>query len=169
MQIENDALVSIDYKLSLDNGEVVDESSPGDPLSFIYGAGQIVPGLEKKLEGQSVDDETRITVEPEEGYGPVQPELMREMPRDRFPAEMDLEIGMIFQADTPHGPVNFQVAGITDDMIQADFNHPLAGKRLHFDIRIAEIREATDDDREALGGCLPDDCGEGCSGCGAHE
>lgn len=167
MQIENDALVSIDYKLTLDSGEVVDESSPGDPLSFIYGAGQIVPGLEKKLVGQSAGDKTRITVEPEEGYGQVQPELMRDMPRDRFPADMNLEIGMIFQAETPHGPVNFQVAEIGDEVIKADFNHPLAGKRLHFDIQVAEVREATAEDRAALGGCLPD-CGEGCSGCGAH-
>jgi FKBP-type peptidyl-prolyl cis-trans isomerase SlyD len=167
MQIENDALVSIDYKLTLDNGELVDESSPGDPLSFIYGMGQVVPGLEKELAGQTVGQETRITVEPEEGYGPMQPELVREMARDRFPMEMSIEVGMIFQAETPHGPVNFQVADVTEEIIKADFNHPLAGKRLHFDIRVAEVREATEDDRAALIGGHTG-CGDTCSGCGAH-
>ena len=105
-----------------------------------------------------------VTVPPEDGYGAVQKELVQEMPRERFPEDVELTQGMIFQAETPHGMVNFQVAEVTDEAIVADFNHPLAGKTLHFDIKVAEVRESTEEDRKALSG--HEACDDGCCGCG---
>ncbi len=166
MKIQDDAYVAIDYILTLDDGKVVDSSETGEPLPFIMGAGMIVKGLEDALRGKEVGYSERITVESEDGYGEVQPDLLQEMPRDRFPDDMEMNTGMIFEAETPHGPVNFQVSEVKDDVIIADFNHPMAGRRLHFDIKVAEVREATDDDKNALG--CGSDCSHGCSGCGGH-
>lgn len=168
MQIQKDAFVAIDYVLTLDSGEVVDQSSPGEPLPFIFASGHIIPGLEKALEGQEEGYEGRISINPDEGYGALQPELVQEMPRERFPDDVELSAGMVFQASTPQGVVNFQVTEVTDETITADFNHPLAGQRLHFDVKVAEVRESTEDDRQALS-CESDDCGHdhgpGCAGC----
>ena len=168
MDIKKDAYVSIEYRLTDEKGEVLDESSPGEPLPFIFGAGMIVPGVEKALLGKTAGFAAKVTVEPEDGYGPANDQLRQEIPRSNFPDELDIQPGMVFQADGPHGPVNFMVAEVTDEAITADFNHPLAGKRLHFDLKVVEVREATQADIDAMG-CGPDDCG-GCGGsCGHHH
>ena len=166
MKIRNDAYVAIEYSLTLENGEVIDQSSPGEALPFIFGKGMIVQGLEEALEGQEVGFTGRVAVDPEKGYGESKKDLLQEIPRDRFPEEVDLGSGQVFQADTPHGPVNFHVADVRDDVIIADFNHPLAGKKLFFDIKVAEVREATEEDIAAFscGHDCDHDCGHGCDG-----
>lgn len=165
MHIQNDAFVTIEYTLTLENGEVIDQSSPGQPLPFIFGSGQIVPGLEKGLLDKEAGFKGQIKVTPEEGYGPQQPELIREIPKENFPEDAELRPGMMLQASTPQGVVNFQIKEIGDEIIKADFNHPLAGKTLLFDIKVEEVRQATEEDKKMFE-CGPG-CGDtGCSSCG---
>ncbi|GAB4281688.1 MAG: peptidylprolyl isomerase [Deferrisomatales bacterium] len=169
MKADDQAYVAIEYTLTLDDGEVVDRSEPGDPLGFIFGSGQIIPGLEKGIHGMEAGETARVTVEPEEAYGHPKPELVRGIPRENFPADLEIEPGMGFEARGPHGPVTFRVQAVTDDEVMADFNHPLAGKRLTFDVKIAEVREARAEELAGLmgeGGCSPTDCGTCGGSCG---
>ena len=150
MKVEDQVYVSIDYTLTLDSGEVVDQSKAGDPLGFIFGAGQVIGGLEKGLLGMEVGQAAKITVEPEDGYGQPEPNMLRDIPRENFPGDVALEPGMGFTARGPHGPVSFRVNSVTDDVVVADFNHPLAGQRLHFDVKVAEVREPRAEELAAL-------------------
>jgi FKBP-type peptidyl-prolyl cis-trans isomerase SlyD len=150
MKIQDHSYVTIAYTLSLDSGEVVDRSEPEAPLPFIFGAGQVVPGVEKQLEGVEAGKDVKFEVAPEDGYGPANPALVRPIPRKQFPEELDLETGMVFQASGGMGNVVFRIKSMTDEEVLADFNHPLAGERLHFDVRVVEVREATEEDIAAM-------------------
>ncbi len=163
MKIEDKARVAIDYKLTLDSGEEIDSSDPDKPLGFIVGASQIIPGLEKQLTGLEAGAAAKLTVEPTDGYGLYREELKQKIPRTNFPEKMEIEPGMIFQGFGPNGPMNIKVIGIEGDEIVGDFNHPLAGERLNFDVTVKEVREATKEELEALASasCSPS-C---CSGC----
>lgn len=166
MKVADRAYVTIDYTLSLDSGEVVDRSPAGEPLGFVCGAGQIIRGLEDGLQGMQVGDTAKVTVEPIEGYGEPRDELLRDLPRENFPDDLALEPGMGFEAKGPHGPVTFRLREIGDETVVADFNHPLAGQRLHFDVKVAEVREPTAEELATLmpsDGCSPSDCSS-CNG-----
>jgi FKBP-type peptidyl-prolyl cis-trans isomerase SlyD len=160
MKIAHKLYVAFDYKLTLDSGEEIDSSSEGQPLGFITGSGKIIPGLEKALMGMTVGDNLKMSVEPEEGYGQVNPELFRDVPRNQFPADIDLKPRMTFQAQGPQGPIVINIKEIKDeDTVVIDLNHPLAGKRLHFDVNVVEVREPTADELAALSS----GCNCGCS------
>jgi FKBP-type peptidyl-prolyl cis-trans isomerase SlyD len=149
MKIASGHVVAIDYRLHLGDGKVVDASEPGDPLSYLHGTGQIVPGLEKALEGLVVGDARQVVVSPEDGYGPSDPEAVQEVPRTAFPAELKPEIGMELVAQGPAGePVPFVVKDVKLETVVVDMNHPLAGKTLHFDVTVKDIRAATADELE---------------------
>jgi FKBP-type peptidyl-prolyl cis-trans isomerase SlyD len=161
MKIQNDAYVAIDYTLTLDSKEVVDCSEPGKPFGFIFGGGQVIIGLEKGLEGMEQGQSVKFTVEPEEGYGQPRQELFRELPREHFPGDVDLEPNMIFEGSGPQGTFRFRVESVNDEMVVADLNHPLAGQRLHFEVEVVEVREARAEELEALkqhAGCAPESC-----------
>jgi len=165
MNIQDNAYVELEYSLTLNSGDVVDSSTPEKPLGFIFGAHQIVPGLEKKLQGMATGESATLVVEPSEAYGVRDEELVKELPRQHFPEGMDIQAGMIFQASTPGGPATMRVLEVADDNIKADFNHPMAGETLTFDVKVLNVREATAEELEALkappmsaGGC-----GGGCS------
>ena len=161
MKIQEQTYVAIEYTLTLDSNEVVDQSEPGKPFGFIFGAGLVIPGLEKGLEGMKQGQSAKLTVEAEDGYGKPRQELFRELPREHFPADADIEPNMIFEADGPHGPVRFRVESVSDDVVVANLNHPLAGERLHFDLKVEEVREARAEELEALkqnGDCTPESC-----------
>jgi len=168
MNIQDNAFVAIDYKLTLDSGEVVDESEQGEPLGFLFGCGQLIPGLERQMTGMGVGDRAELTVEAEEGYGPYRDELVRPVPKESFPDDVPLQPGMIFQGTGPHGPVAIRVKAVEDDKVMADFNHPLAGERLHFEVTVTEVRAATQGEIDAA--TQAHDCSEhgGCQGCGQH-
>ncbi len=166
MKIGKDSFVSIDYALTVDSGELVDSSAAGEPLGFVFGAGQIVPGLEKGLEGMEAGQKARITVEPEEGYGRTRLELYRDIPLAAFPPDVAVRPGMAFEAASPRGPMRFSIKSIEGDKAVADFNHPLAGERLHFDVTVVGVRPATD--REMVGGLDPG-CGGRSGGCGGDS
>ena len=146
MKITDDAFVSLDYTLTID-GEVIDQSEGGEPLGFVFGAGQIVPGLENALKGKQTDDAITVEVPAAEGYGDVREELVQGLPRENFPDDAELEPGMVFQAATPNGPIAFKVVELKDDAIVVDLNHPLAGKDLHFAVKVIEVREATAEEK----------------------
>ena len=150
MKIQEQTYVAIEYTLTLDSDEVVDESQPGKPFGFIFGAGLVIPGLEKGLEGIEQGQSAKLTVEAEEGYGQPRQELFRELPREHFPPDADIEPNMIFEADGPHGPVRFRVESVNDDVVVANLNHPLAGERLHFDLKVTEVREPTAEELDKL-------------------
>ena len=162
MQIAEKKYVTIDYKLTVD-GEVVDESQPGDPLGFVSGVGQIVPGLDNALQGKNPGDELDVSFAAKDGYGDVQDDLFQELPKENFPEGLELEEGMLFQAQTPHGPMTFKIAEIKSDVIVADLNHPLAGKDLNFAVKIVDVRDATSDEIDPH---MHD--GHTCTGCGRH-
>ncbi|MBN2343503.1 MAG: peptidylprolyl isomerase [Deltaproteobacteria bacterium] len=162
MKIQSEAFVAIDYTLKDDQGNVVDKSEENSPLGFIFGRGQIIPGLEKALEGMSKDETAQVVVAPEDGYGPVNEELFQEIPKANFPNTENLEPGQQFQANTPHGPMRFVVHEIKEEDIVVNLNHPLAGQSLHFDVKVAEVREATE---EELAPPVHSHCGDGSHGC----
>lgn len=180
MKVEPRNYVSIHYTLTLDSGEQVDSTSGGDPLGFLQGTGQIIEGLDKAVIGKAVGEKFKIAIPPEEAYGLPNEEMYRNIPRENFPAEIELEAGQGFTANGPHGPVSFKVVRIEGDDVVADFNHALAGQTLHFDVEIAEIREPRAEELAQLAaasahghahdhdGCGPDDCSSCKGSCGCN-
>ncbi|OGQ96940.1 MAG: hypothetical protein A2521_11770 [Deltaproteobacteria bacterium RIFOXYD12_FULL_57_12] len=173
MKIADNTYVAIDYSLALDSGEIIDRSE-GEPLGFITGADQIIPGLENALMGMVAGDSARITVEPEDGYGERQDELLMEVPRDQFPDDEEIEAGMVFETEGPHGPVTIVIDSVNaNDTVTVNLNHPLAGQRLFFDVKVVEVRDPSVEELAALeetDGC---DCGcedgDDACGCGGDD
>lgn len=148
MQAANQTVVSIDYTLKDDDGDILDSSAGSAPLVYLHGADNIIPGLEAALTGKSVGDAFTVVVSAEDGYGPYDDSLVAEVERDRFPGANEIELGDEFQANTPDGPRMVTVIGIDDDAITIDANHPLAGETLHFDVKIIAVRAATKEELE---------------------
>lgn len=147
MLIAANKAVSIDYTLTNDAGEVIDSSDGGAPLVYLQGAGNIIAGLEKALDGKKVGDELNVTVEPEEAYGEYSAELVSTLSRSMFEGVDELEVGMQFHASGPDG--SMQIVTIRDldgDDVTVDGNHPLAGQRLTFQVKIVEIRDASQEE-----------------------
>ena len=145
--IQKDMVASVHYRGTLtDNGEEFDSSKGSDPLQFLVGGGQMIPGFEKALMGTIVGDKKTFSLEADEAYGPKDPNGVQEVPRDQFPPEA--EVGMVFGAQMPDGKsIPIRLVGITDEVVTVDFNHELAGERLTFEVEVMEIREATDEEK----------------------
>jgi FKBP-type peptidyl-prolyl cis-trans isomerase SlyD len=149
MTIKENSAVSFHYTLTGDDGQTLDSSAGKDPLAYLHGAGNIIPGLESALEGKAVGDAMVVAVTAAEGYGEVQQELIQEVPRDAFQGVDSIEVGMQFEAQTGQGgSVPVTVTAVTDEVVTVDGNHPLAGKNLNFDVSIEDIREATEEELE---------------------
>ncbi len=149
MQIQKHRVVTIHYTLANKQGEVLDSSEGQDPLVYLHGVNQLVTGLEQALEGKAGGEQVAVTVAPEEGYGPVLPELFQEVPRSAFANIENLEAGMHLQAQTEEGHVrHVRVVKVGDDTVEIDINHPLAGEELHFDVSIEQVRDATPEEVE---------------------
>ena len=147
MQIADDMAVLIQYKVSNDTGEVLD-SSEGEPLAYIQGQGEIVPGLEQALLGKSAGDKIQVTVQPALGYGEWDQQKVQTVPRDAFEEGADIQPGMRFQAQGDDGDVIVTVTGVTQDEVTIDANHPLAGQTLNFDVEVVAVRECTPEELE---------------------
>ena len=144
LTIADKMIVSMHFKLSDDDGNVLDSSENKDPLAYLHGVGHIIPGLEKELTGKVTGDILQVRVEPDEGYGVSISELVQSVDRSAFSGIDSLEVGMTFKAEGTDGserPV--VVKAIEGDVVTIDSNHPLADKVLHFDIQIIEVRQAT--------------------------
>ena len=149
MTIKENSAVSFHYTLTDDDGQTLDSSAGKDPLAYLHGAGNIIPGLESALAGKSVGDSMVVAVTAAEGYGEVQKELIQEVPRDAFQGVDSIEVGMQFEAQTGQGgTVPVTVTAVTDEIVTLDGNHPLAGKNLNFDVSIEDVRDATEEELE---------------------
>jgi len=146
MQISEGTVVSMDYLLRDDEGALLDQSQPGQPLAYLHGHQNIIPGLEAALEGKASGDSLEVRVDPANGYGEPNPSLQQIVPRDRFQGVEALEIGMQFQANTDQGPISVRVTKIEDDDVTVDGNHPLAGKHLNFSVTIQDVRAGTEEE-----------------------
>ncbi|WP_433754489.1 FKBP-type peptidyl-prolyl cis-trans isomerase [Nocardia sp. CA-135398] len=147
MSIAADKVVSIEYTLTADDGEVLDTSVGDAPLVYLHGADNIVPGLEQALVGKDTGDEVVVVVEPEDGYGEYLAELVNTVDRDMFEGADELEAGMEFHTESPDGESQIvTVRRVDGDEVTIDANHPLAGQRLHFTVKIVDVRNATDEE-----------------------
>jgi len=166
MQISEKSYVAIDYRLSLASGKEIDRSPEGQTFGFITGAGQVIPGLEKGLLGRAAGDAAKIVVDPQDAYGEVDENLFQDIPRTQFPDDCEIEPGMRFHAEGPHGPVMLTVKDVSNpESVTVDLNHPLAGLQLHFDVKVVEVREPS---AEELAAVENQAAGCGC-GCGTQD
>ncbi|WP_018293543.1 FKBP-type peptidyl-prolyl cis-trans isomerase [Mariprofundus ferrooxydans] len=165
MQICNHKVVSLQFSMSNDAGEVIDSSDDGDALLYLHGEENIVPGLELALEGKSVGDKLKVTLDAADAYGEIDPSLVEVVSAEMFEGVDNIEVGMEFEAEMPDED-ELQYVRITEidgDNVTVDGNHPLAGMRLHFDVTVEAIREATEEELEhghVHGGecCGEEDC-----------
>lgn len=145
-EVADDVVVSIDYTLTVD-GEIVDSTEGDEPLQFLQGHQNIIPGLERELAGMKIGDKKQVLVQPTEAYGEIDPDNVVDVPRDEFPAEIPLEPGTELEVKNADGEVlSATIAQVDKDIVKLDFNHPLAGKLLTFDVTIVELRQATDEE-----------------------
>lgn len=148
MQISDNVVALIEYTLTNNQGEVLDSSVGGEPLGYIHGAGNIIPGLERALVGKKAGDTLKVTVAPADGYGEKNEAMLQEVPREMFQGVDQIEVGMQFHAQTDHGMQVITVAKVTADTITVDGNHPLSGETLNFDVKVIEVRAATEEELE---------------------
>jgi FKBP-type peptidyl-prolyl cis-trans isomerase SlyD len=149
MLIAQDKVVLIHYTLTDDAGKVLDSSSGGEPLAYLHGQGNIIPGLEKALDGKQAGDKLNVRVEPAEGYGVRDDALVQQVPRRAFGGAQSVQAGMQFHAQSAQGQTRVvTVTRIQGDMVTVDGNHPLAGEVLNFDVEVAEVREPTGEELE---------------------
>lgn len=146
MPIAQNSVVTIHYTLKDDAGEVIDSSREGDPIAYLHGHGNLVPGLERELEGKNTGDKVNVSVAPEQGYGEYDKQLVQQVPRRALQGIANVKVGMRLQAQTPQGPRAVVVTRLVGDMVTIDGNHPLAGKNLNFDVEITDVRDATEEE-----------------------
>lgn len=158
MKIANDLAVAIHYTLTDESGETIDSSAGAEPLTYLQGHANIIPGLERELEGCVVGDKKVVVVQPADGYGEHDENLVQAVPREMFSGVDSIEVGMEFQVQGPQGEQFVEVTEVSEETITVDGNHVLAGKVLKFDVEVVEVRAATEEELEH--GHIH---GEGCS------
>ena len=145
-KVDDGQVVSMHYTLHV-NGQVLDSSEGGEPLQFIQGMGHIIPGLEHELYEMKIGDSKKVVVAAKDGYGEIDTEAFMDVPRDSFPPEVPVEIGTELELrDQSDHPVYARIETITEENVRLNMNHPLAGKELHFDVKIADLRAATEEE-----------------------
>lgn len=142
MIISQGKSVAITYTLTLDNGETVDSNVDGELLYYTQGRDEIIAGLEQALEGRKAGDTFQVSLEPEHGYGVASEEALIQVPLDHLPEEAR-EVGSVLTAVGPQGQeLQGVITELTDSMAALDFNHPLAGETLHFDVTVVQVKES---------------------------
>lgn len=137
--IRNGSVVSFEYTLSDEKGEILQSNRGKDPVTYTHGKDEIIPGLERGLSDMDINEERTIRVTPEEAYGPVDPQGFKEVPKSQIPAT-ELEVGTPLTARSPQGEdLLIHVSEVKDETVVLDFNHPLAGKTLTFDVKVVDI------------------------------
>ena len=178
MKVENSKMVSVNYTLTVD-GAIADQSREGQPLQFICGAGMLLPKFEGAIMGKEPGEKVSFTLEPKDGYGEIIPEYVVDLSKDIFMvdgklAEEILFVGSQVPMSDPQGNRMLGIVKeVSEESVKMDFNHPMAGKTLNFDVEVVEVRDVTPEDLAAQGGCncgCHGDCESGCEGgCGDHE
>ena len=149
MKIEAEKVVSIHYTLTLESGELIDTTDGEEPLRYLAGSGQIIPGLERELMGKNIGDSINVSVAPADAYGEFDEELVQSLPREMFTGIENIEVGMEFQTQNEEGDAQYVVVvGVEEDEIKIDGNHEFAGKTLVFDVKVDGVREATPEELE---------------------
>ena len=163
MQIAKDSVVSFAYTLKDDDGNILDTSEGGEPLTYLHGHGGLIAGLESEMEGKTSGDSFEVSIAPEDAYGAYDPELDLAVPLDAFPEEHRAELapGVRFQGPhpaDPQQPVIYTVHVVEDEAVKVSGNHELAGRTLHFAVEVTDIRDATAEElahghAHGAGGC----------------
>ncbi len=143
MQVAKNKVVSINYTLTDDAHNVIDSSDGDEPLTYLHGSNNIIPGLENALTGKSVGDKLKVTVAPEEAYGERVEDMVQVVPRDRFEPDAELEVGMQFQTPTDDSVSVVTITKVDADSVTVDANHPLAGLTLLFSVEVVDVRDAS--------------------------
>lgn len=146
MQVEKNAVVTMDYTLTDGEGTVIDTSEGKDPLTYMHGVGNLIPGLENKLEGKPVGETVEAVIPPEEAYGQWEEERVFDLNKDQFGGVESVEPGMQFQAQIQDQTTILTVQKVDGDTVTVDANHPLAGATLHFTVNVRDVREATEEE-----------------------
>lgn len=146
MNIAKDSVVTMNYTLKNEAGEIMDTSEGREPLVYLHGVGALIPGLEGELEGKVASDKLNVVIPPEQGYGSRRDDLLRVVSKDGFQGTEELTTGMRVQLDTEQGPVIAVVSEIKENDVTLDLNHPLADMTLHFDVEVVDVRPATSDE-----------------------
>ncbi|MCV3263693.1 peptidylprolyl isomerase [Vibrio harveyi] len=165
MKIEKNVVASLAYKVMLEDGVVVDQSTSEAPLDYLHGHNNLITGLEKELEGKVAGDKFSVTVAPEDAYGDHNDALVQRVPADVFQGVDQIEVGMRFLADTDQGPIPVEVTEVDGDEVVVDGNHMLAGQTLTFEVEVMATREATAEEIEH--GHIHQGGVAGC--CGGHD
>ncbi len=147
MNIEKNNVAQIEYTLTNAKGEVMDASN-GNPLAYLHGHSNLIPGLEKELEGKTKGDKFNISIPAAEAYGERVDALIQTVPNDMFQGVDNLEVGMRFEAQSEQGMHSVEITAIEGDQVTVDGNHPMAGLDLTFDVEIIDVREATAEEVE---------------------
>lgn len=148
LQVGNGHVVAMEYTLKVD-GNVADSSEGREPLAYVHGAGNIIPGLEREMTGMKVGESKNVVVVAADAYGEEDDKAFMDVPREQFPKEIPLEVGTEIQVQNQDGqPMYARIDEVGADTVRLDFNHPLAGKELHFAVKVVNIREATDEEKD---------------------
>ena len=146
MQIEANSVVTLQYTLKDNEGNIIDQSDDGSFL-YLHGAMNIIPGLENALAGKVAGDALQVSVTPEEGYGVKDPERIQEVPKEMFEGSEEIAVGTQFHAQSPDGQaVVVTVVEVKDDVVVIDGNHALAGVDLNFDVKVMDVRAASEEE-----------------------
>jgi len=144
--VQDNLVVTLDYKLIVED-EMLESTEDGEPILFIQGIGQIIPGLENALYGMEVGDQKTVVIQPEDAYGEYDPESLQEAKKEEFSEEVPLDVGTFLDLEDDEGDVlSAQVIAAEEDTVTLDFNHPLAGKTLTFEITVADLRTASEEE-----------------------
>lgn len=146
MNISNNCVASFHYTLTDSTGKVLDSSEGQEPLSYLHGAGNIIPGLEKALEGKTTGDKLTVSVAAAEAYGERNDSMVQQLDSSMFSGIDQIEVGMEFHAETEHGLQVVTVTNVDGDQVTIDGNHPLAGVDLNFDVEVTDVREASEEE-----------------------
>ena len=146
LKVADGQVIEMEYTLKVD-GELIDTSAEHGPIEFIQGLGNIVPGLEKNLYGMAVGESKTVVVTAVDGYGEMDNQAYMEVPRDQFPQDIPMDVGTQIELHDESGqPMVARIDQVGETSVRLDFNHPLAGKELHFAVKIAGLRPATDEE-----------------------
>lgn len=180
MKVEQNKMVGVDYKLTVD-GQIADQSRPGQPLEFIFGTGMLLPKFEEAILGKEIGESVAFTLEPKDGYGEIIAEAIVDLPKDIFMVDGKLAEDILFvgsqvpMSDAQGNRMMGIVKEVGDTTVKMDFNHPMAGKTLNFDVEVISVRDVTPEDLAGKCGCGECGCGDDChcegeshADCGCH-
>lgn len=171
MNITQNKVATITYSVKTQDGALVDQATDDAPLDYLHGHNNLIPGLETALEGKVAGDVFSATVAPADAYGEYNDAMVQRVPKEAFGGMENLEVGMRFMAQTPAGDVPVEITEVGEKDVVVDGNHMIAGKTLSFEVKVVDVRDATEDEiaqghLQAEQGC---GCGGGSCGCGSHD